>query len=176
MDALGQCEESVVWCGAEDVGCHIGDGGLIEAFEGRLVGPVAQQHGEDPAQVTVGLGGAESEHPADRQRRQAARKAAKRCGGAAVGPLQVVEADHDRLAKSSLLEERLDVLQQPVALLGRRVRIAEGRSLVELADEGELGVGGKIPLQVKGTCVQTARRTPRRLVDAAGRRRSPVRA
>ena len=42
---------------------------------------------------------------------------AYRCPGAAVSPLQVVEADQDRLTQSGLLEQRLDVLQEPVTLL-----------------------------------------------------------
>ena len=49
---------------------------------------------------------------------------------AAVCPLQVVEADQDRLAKRGLLEQRLDVLQQPVPLFPGGMRIPE-RGTVE---------------------------------------------
>jgi hypothetical protein len=140
VSALGECEECIVRWSAEDVGRHQGDGSTIEALEGRPVGPVAHQRGDGPSQVTVGLGGAEGEHPADRQRRHAAWQRANRCGGAAVRPLQVVEADHDRLAQCGLLEERLDVLEQPVALLGEGVRVPEGRPLQEGRRSIEEGV------------------------------------
>ena len=94
-------------------------------LENRPVGPVAKQFGDGAPQVAARLDGAEGQHPADRQGSQAGRQGAYRCPGAAVGPLQVVEADQDRLAQGGLLEQRLDVLQQPVTLLAGGVRIPE---------------------------------------------------
>ena len=101
---------------------HFGDSGLVQAPENRLAGPVAEQLGGSAPQIAARLGGAEGQHPADRQRSQPGRQGAYRRPGAAVSPLQVVEADQDRLAQSGLLEQRLDVLQQPVTLLAGGVR------------------------------------------------------
>jgi len=126
--AFGQGQQGVVGHGAEDVGRHVGDGGPVEAPENRLAGSVAEQFGDSAPQVTARLGGAEGQHPADRQGSQAGRQGAYRCPGAAVSPLHVVEADQDRLAQGGLLEQCLDVLQEPVTLLARGARIPECRS------------------------------------------------
>ena len=75
---------------------------------------------------SVPAAGAEGQHPPDRQRRQLGRKTPQRGQGPAVSPLQIIKADHDGLAESSPLQQRLDVLEQPVTLLGRRVRLPEG--------------------------------------------------
>src|SRR5260370_17961503 len=52
-------------------------------------------------------------------------------GGAAVGPLEVVEADHERRLHRGPLEERLDVVEDPVALLGRADELRELRKIHE---------------------------------------------
>jgi hypothetical protein len=130
LRALGQGQQGVVGSSAIDVSRHRGDSGPIQAPQNRLAGPVAEQLGDGAPQITARLHRAEGQHPADRHRSQPGRQRAYRCLGATVGPLQVVEADQDRLAQRGLLEQRLDVLQQPVPLLAGCVRIPE-RGTVE---------------------------------------------
>ena len=114
----------------EDVSRYFGNSARLEAPENRLDGPVAKQFGDGAPQIVARLDGSEGQHPADRHRSQAGRQGAYRGPCAAVCPLQVVEADQDRLAKRGLLEQRLDVLQHPVPLLPGGMRIPE-RGTVE---------------------------------------------
>ena len=128
--AVGQGQQGVVGSGAEDVSRYFGNSARLEAPENRLDGPVAKQLGDGAPQIVARLDGSEGQHPADRHRSQAGRQGAYRGPCAAVCPLQVVEADQDRLAKRGLLEQRLDVLQHPVPLLPGGMRIPE-RGTVE---------------------------------------------
>ena len=75
------------------------------------------------------LVGAEGEDPGDRQVREADGQRAQRRCGPAVGPLQVVERDQQRPVECGALEHRLQVLQQPVPLLGQRVKLPQPGSL-----------------------------------------------
>ena len=127
--SFGQGEQGTVGSGAEDISHHFRDSGLVKVPENRLAGSAAEQLGHSPLQIAARPGGTEGQHPADRQGSQAARQGAYRRPGAAISPLQVVKADQDRLAHCGLLEERLDVLQQPVTLLAGGVRIPERRTL-----------------------------------------------
>ena len=129
LHAFGQGQQGIVGSGAEDVSDHFGDSGLIQAPENRLAGPVAELLGGSVPQIAACLGGTKGQHPAHRQGSQAGRQSAYRRPGAALSPLQVVQADQDRVAQSGLLQQRLDVLQQPVTLLAGGVRIPECRTL-----------------------------------------------
>src|SRR5260370_28541594 len=70
-------------------------------------------------------------HPGDRERAKAMWERPKGRGGAAVGPREVVEADHERRLHRGPLEERLDVVEDPVALLGRADELRELRKIHE---------------------------------------------
>ena len=85
-----------------------------EDLRRTLVGP----EGEDPGHRQVG--------EADGQREQ-------RRGGPAVSPLQVVERDQERPVEGGALEQHLEVLQQPVALLGQRAKLRQPGSLEQRA-------------------------------------------
>ena len=75
------------------------------------------------------LVGAEGEDPGHRQVGEADGQREQRCGGPAVSPLQVVERDQERPVEGGALEQHLEVLQQPVALLGQRAKLRQRRSL-----------------------------------------------
>ena len=77
--------------------------------------------------------GAEGEDPGDRQVGEADGQRAQRRRGPAVGPLQVVERDQQRPVECGALEHRLQVLQQPVPLLGQRAKLPQPGSLEQRA-------------------------------------------
>ena len=68
---------------------------------------------------------AHRQNPSDRQRAQTRRQRAQRSHGAAVDPLHVVQEYEQWTVQCGALEQRLQILQPPVALLGRRVKPAQ---------------------------------------------------
>jgi hypothetical protein len=80
-------------------------------------------------QLRRALVGAEGDDPGDRNRGEADGQGAERCRGPAVGPLLIVEGDQDRAVERGALEHRLEVLEQPVALLGQGVELPQPGSL-----------------------------------------------
>ena len=79
------------------------------------------------------LVGAEGEDPGHRQVGEAHGQREQRRGGPAVSPLQVVERDQERPVEGGALEQHLQVLQQPVALLGQRAKLRQPGSLEQRA-------------------------------------------
>ena len=127
LHALGHGQQAIVRDGAEYIRHHLGDRGLVQVPENGLAGSVADQFGDRAAQIAAPLDGPEGQHPAHRHRSQPGRQGTYRRPGTAVRPLQVIKADQDRLARSRLLQQRLDVLQQPVPLLAGGMRILQRR-------------------------------------------------
>ena len=71
------------------------------------------------------LTGTKGDHPADRYRRQTRRQGAKRRRRAAVGPLNVIEADQQGPIERGPLKQGFEILQEPISLLRRSVRVAQ---------------------------------------------------
>ncbi len=76
-------------------------------------------------QVGRPLTGPKSDDPADRYRRQPGRQGAERRRRAAVGPLEVIEAYQEGRIECGALQERFEILKQPISLLGRGVCVAQ---------------------------------------------------
>jgi hypothetical protein len=126
--AAGACrhvEERVVGLGAEKVGRDLRDRGLVQGEEGQPFGAAPLQLVEGGTDLDRRRPGPDREEPSDRHGGQVHRQGPERGRRGVVRPLQVVEADDDRGLERGSFQERFDVLEQPVALLGRRVCGAE---------------------------------------------------
>ena len=102
---------------------------VAERAEDDPLGAAAVQMLDRAEELRRALPGAEGEDPGDRQVGEADGQRAQRRRGPTVGPLQVVERDQQRPAEGRALEHRLQVLQQPVPLLGQRVKLLQPGSL-----------------------------------------------
>ena len=121
--ALDEVEERVVGFGVHYVLGHLGHGGVVERSEDDPLGPAVVQMLDRAEELRRALVGAEGEDPTDRQVAEPDGQRAQCRGGPAVGPLEVVERDQERPVQCGALEHRLQVLQQPVTLLGQRVEL-----------------------------------------------------
>ncbi len=103
----------------------MGDGGVVERAEDDRLGAAVVEMLDRAAQRRRALAGAKGEDPGDGHAGDADGQRAQRRRGSAVGPLQVVERDQQRPSERGALEHRLQVLQQPVSLLGQRVKVPQ---------------------------------------------------
>jgi hypothetical protein len=127
--ALDQVEEGVVGLGVHDVLGDLRDGGVVERSEDDPVRAVAGEMLDRGEELRRALVGAKGDDPGHGKGGQADRQRAQRRRGPAVSPLLVVERDQERAAERRALEHRLQVLQQPVALLRQRVKVVQPGSL-----------------------------------------------
>ena len=127
--ALDEVEQRVVGLGVDDVLGHLGHGGIVERAEDDPLGAAVVQMLDRAEDLRRALVGAEGEDPGHRQVGEAHGQREQRRRGPAVSPLQVVERDHQRPVEGGALEQHLQVLQQPVALLGQRAKLRQPGSL-----------------------------------------------
>ena len=133
MCALDKVEQCVVGFGVDDVLGHLGHGGIVERAEGDPLGTAFGQLLDRAADLRRTLIRPVGEDPGHRQVGEADGQREQRCGGPAVSPLQVVERDQERPVEGGALEQHLEVLQQPVALLGQRAQLRQPGSLEQRA-------------------------------------------
>jgi hypothetical protein len=118
-----------VGCGAQDVGHHLRDGLVSQRCERHPVRPGVLEALDHRSQLRRRLGGAMGDEPHDRKAGKAHGERPQ-CGEAGpVRPLHIVEAEQQRGAQRRLLEQRLELVEQQVALLGEVVERRPGRRI-----------------------------------------------
>ncbi len=109
----------------QHIGRHLRDPSLVQRTENNLGGAMALQVLDRGPKRPRSLTGAKSEDPGHRNRGQPGRQRPQSGCRPAVGPLQVIKAHQQRRLERGPLEQCLQILQQPVSLLRRGVRVAE---------------------------------------------------
>jgi hypothetical protein len=160
--APGQVEERVVGFGVHHVLGHLGHGGVVEWAEDDPLSAAVLQMPDRSDELRGALVGAEGEDPGNRQVGEANGQRTQRRRCPTVGPLQVVERDQQRSVQSSALEQRLQILQQPVPLLGERVELPEPGSLEQRVRAVEQSVHQRSQLDDPGTRFGCASADPKR--------------
>ena len=131
LGAIGDLEQLRGGLGADDVPDDLCDGRLIQRLELDAVGSAFPELRHRRAKVRRCLARAERADPEDRHGGEPPGQGAEGRDRAGVGPLQVIQADAQRLGQRSGLEEDLELSKQPVALFGHGVQLLEGSAVKE---------------------------------------------
>ena len=125
---LGHLEQLGVRFCSQDVGRHLCDPVGIQRSKCYLRRSLTLQELHRAANRRRSLARSKGYHPADRQRGQVGRQGAKSRGRPAVGRLDVVQADEERLLECGPFQQGLEVLQQPISLFRRSVGVRQCRT------------------------------------------------
>ncbi len=120
MRALDEVEERVIRHGVNDILSHLGHCGVVQRADDDPFGPILVEMLDRAAKLRRALLSTECEDPSDWQVGEPrGQRAQGRCSPA-IRPLQVIQRDQHRPVERGALQHRLEVLQQPVPLLGQR--------------------------------------------------------
>ncbi len=133
MRALDEVEKCGVGFGVDDVLGHLGHGGIIKRAEDDPLSTAFVQLLDRAEDLRRTLIRAVGKYPGHRQVGEADGQREQRRGGPAVSPLQVVERDQERPVEGGALQQHLEVLEQPVTLLGQRAKLRQPGSLEQRA-------------------------------------------
>ena len=109
----------------QDVGDDLGNRILLQRAKPQQIRAGVDQLGQRRDQLRRALAGSRRDKPRHRAARQPPRKQPQRGCGATVSPLHVVKADEQRVVQGRLVEQSLDIAQQPEPLLRHRVHITQ---------------------------------------------------
>ena len=123
VGAGGEREQLRVGRRAQDVLRDRADGARLERREPQPAGPLGRELVGGAQQRHRRLTGAERHEPHDGMPRERRRERAEALDRPRVGPLEVVEHDEHRRGGRAALEQLLELLEQPVALLGNRLQV-----------------------------------------------------
>ena len=144
--------------------------------------PPATRAARPAVHSAAGLDRTGGQDPGDRNRLEPDREGAQRRQGAAIGPLQVVETHQHRPSRRRALQQRLQILHQPIPLLGtatygrQRGALEQRRRPVEQRPQQrrELDDGlGRVGLAQANPYLPPTRH-PHRLREQAALPRSPA--